>query len=210
MVSMLFYQGVGGLFSSITPKSGGLVTLAVYIGVGVAIMMGFAAVFFMMYKNKKKWFLEVEVKIPRADGKIVNSEWAKGTYDAKKGVVLVKRPGKKAVPLKPFDIKKFLQGGGKKETLTVVQVGIEDYRPVMIDSYLEMVDDKTGEEAILMKIKVDTTESKAWKESFEREAKSAYSLQSIFQQYAQYIGFGILFFMIFIGFAVLWGRVGPA
>jgi hypothetical protein len=70
-----------------------------------------------------------------------------------------------------------------------------------------MVDDQTGEEAALMKIKIDTTESKAWKTSFEREAKQAYSLQSFLQQYAQYIGFGILFFMVFVGFAILWSRV---
>lgn len=135
------------------------------------------------------------------------SESARGTYDAKKGVVLIKRTGKKPVPLKPFDIKRFLQGGRRSDTLTVVQVGIEDYRPVLIESYLDMIDDQTGEEAALMNIKIDTTESKSWKESFEREAKNAYSLQSLIQQYASYIGFGILFFSIFVGFAILWSKV---
>ncbi len=205
-MNIIFYQGVGELFGSITP-SGGITSLIIYMFLGIGILMAISIGFFIAYRSKKKWFLEVEVKIPRADGKIVNSEWAKGTYDAKRGVVFVKRKGKKPNALKPFDIKKFLQGGGKKETLTVVQVGIEDYRPVLIDSYLEMVDEQTGDEAVLMNIKIDTTESKAWKESFEREAKSAYSIQTLLQQYAQYIGFGILFFMIFVGFAVLWGRV---
>lgn len=206
-VSYFQESGVGGLLGSLIP-SGGLLSLAVYMGIGVAIMGAIAFLFFMIIRNKKKWFLEVEFKIPRADGKIINSEWGKGTYDAKKGVVLVKRPGKKQAAIKPFDVKKFLQGGGKKETLTVVQVGIEDYRPVLIESYLEMQDSETGAEAALMDIKIDTTESKAWKESFEREAKQAYSIQSFLQQYAQYIGFSILFFMIFIGFSILWSRVG--
>ena len=208
-MNYILYQagGLGELFGGISLGGGGLVTLFIYMAIGVSVMAVIALGFFFWIRAKKKWFLDVEFKIPRADGKIINSEWGKGTYDAKKGVVFVKRTGKRQVPLKPFDVKKFLQGGGKKETLTVVQVGIEDYRPVLLESYLEMTDDDTGEEAALMDIKIDTTESKAWKESFEREAKQAYSIQTFFQQYAQYIGFGILFFMIFIGFAILWGRV---
>lgn len=206
----IFLQGLGGLFGGFGGGGdGSIVTLFIYMAAGIAVMGGISLVFFMIVRNKKKWFLNVEFKIPRADGKIVNSEWGKGTYNARKGVVFVKRDGKPQAAIKPFDVKKYLQGGGKKgkETLTVIQVGIEDYRPVLLDSFLEMTDDETGQEAALMNIKIDTTESKAWKESFEREAKSAYSIQTLFQQYAQYIGFGILFFMIFIGFAILYGRV---
>lgn len=174
------------------------------MAVGVAIMGGIALLFFLIIRNKKKWFLKVEFKIPRSDGKIIQAEWGKGTYDARKGVVLVKRRKKKPVAMKPFDVKRYLQGA---DMLTVIQIGIEDYRPVLQESYLEMEDEETGEEAALIKTKIDTTESKAWKQSFEREAKNAYSIQTLLQQYAQYIGFGILFFMIFIGFAILYGRI---
>lgn len=206
-MSLIFYQGLGSLFGGFGGGSGGVLTLFLYMALGVGIMGAIALGFFFWIRARKKWFLNVEVKIPRADGRIVNCEWAKGTYNAKQGVVFIKRAGKKPNALKPFDVKKYLQGSGKKETLTVVQVGIEDYRPVLVESFLEMEDSETGEEAALMNIKIDTTESKAWKESFEREAKQAYSLQTLLQQYASYIGFGILFFSIFVGFAILWGRL---
>lgn len=198
-----------GFISNIVPKNifgGGMVSLIVMMIVGVLVLGGITLFFFMMIRKKKKWFIKVEFKIPRSDGKIINAEWGKGSYDANKGVVLVKRNKKKAVPMKPFDVKRFLQGS---DVLTVVQVGIEDYRPVLQESYLDMVDDQTGEEAAIMKARIDTSESKSWKQSFEREAKNAYSIQSLLQQYASYIGFGILFFMIFIGFAILYGRIKP-
>lgn len=205
----IFYQGLGGLFSGFGSGGGGLfgggiVTLFVIMLLGIIVMGSIAGFFFFIVRNKKKWFIKVVFQIPRSDMKLVNAEIGKGTYDANRGVVFVKRHKKKPVAMKPFDVKKYLQG---ESMLTVVQVGLEDYRPVLQESYLEMVDDATGEEAALINAKIDTTESKAWKQSFEREAKNAYSIQTLLQQYAQYIGFGILFFMIFIGFAVLYGRI---
>lgn len=199
-------MAIGDLFGSFGfgGGTGGIVGLLVQMIIGVTVLGGIVLLIFLYTRGKRKWFMKVEFKIPRSDGKIVKGEWGKGAYDIKKGVVYVKRKKKKPNALKPFDIKRYLQGD---DMLTVVQVGIDDYRPVLNESYLEMVDDVTGEEAALMLIKIDTTEQKAWKESFEREAKSAYSIQSLLQQYVQYIGFGILFFMIFIGFAILYGRI---
>lgn len=200
-------MAIGDLFGSLGLGNifgGGIVSLILLMLVGVSIMGGIALVIFLVIRSRRKWFLKVEFKIPRSDGKIINAEWGKGTYDANKGVVFVKRLKKKKVAMKPFDVKRFLQGS---DLLTVVQVGIEDYRPVLQESYLDMVDEETGEEAALMKAKIDTSESKSWKSSFERETKNAYSIQTLFQQYAQYIGFGILFFMIFVGFAILYGRI---
>lgn len=192
----------GGMFGNLF--GGSILTLFVYMFLGLLIMLIIGGSFAYFIVKKKRWFIKVEFKIPRSDGRIMNAEWGKGTYNAKKGVVFVKRKGKKQVPMKPFDVKRYLQGN---DLLTVVQLGIEDYRPVLPESFIEMYDDKTGEEAAYLKVKIDTSESKAWKQSFERDAKNAYSIASILQQYAQYIGFGILFFMIFVGFAVLWGRI---
>jgi len=195
---------IGEMLGGFIP-SGATMTTVVYIFLALLVIGGLGGGFYFYYVRKKKWFLNVEFKIPRSDGRFVNAEWGKGTYDAGRGVVFVKREGKKPVGMKPFDIKTYLQGSN---VLTVVQVGIEDYRPVLIDSYIEMVDEETGEEGALVKAKIDTSESRAWKSSFEREAKSAYSIISLLHQYANFVGFGILFFMIFVGFAVLYGRMG--
>lgn len=198
-------SALGDLFGSLGfGGGGGMLTLLLYMFLGIVGLAATFALFYWLYYRKKRWFLDLEVKIPRSDGRLITAEWAKGSYDARKGVVLVKRKGKRAVPCKPFDIKKYLQGD---KILTVVQVGIEDYRPVLLESYLEMVDDETGEEAAIIKTKVDTSESKSWKSTFERETKLAYNIQSLIDKYGHYIGFGILFFMIFVGFAILYGRI---
>lgn len=192
----------GGMFSNMF--GGGLITLFVYMALGVFGIGAIGGLFAYLVYQRKKWFIKVEFKIPRSDGRIMNAEWGKGSYNARQGVVHVKRKGKKPVPMKPFDVKRYLQGN---DLLTVVQIGIEDYRPVLPESFIEMIDDRTGEEAAYLKVKIDTSESKAWRQAFERDAKNAYSIATLFQQYAQYIGFGILFFMIFVGFAILWGRI---
>lgn len=213
--------GIGDLFGSLGLGSmfgGGVVNLLVYIIAGVVILGIIFGGLFYWYNARKKWFLTVNIKIPRGlkyikKGEvisdkdlqgIINAEMGKGTYDAKKGVVYIKRHKKKPVAMKPFDIKRYLQGNN---ILDVVQVGIEDYRPILPESYLEMVDETTGEEAALLMAKIDTSQGKSWKTSFERGNKDAFSLSSLFDQYKDYIGFGILFFMIFVGFAVLYGRL---
>jgi len=221
-------MAIGDLFGSLGIKSGtflggGLVSLFIQMVLGIIILGSIAGFFIWLYKRKKKWFIHVNVKLPRGlkylDPKsnlgiidsnnihltgIINAETAKGAYDTKLGTVLIKRYKKKAVAMKPFDIKRYLQGNN---ILDVVQVGVEDYRPILPESYIEMVDDKTGEETALMQIKIDTSESKSWREIYERTRKSTYSIMSLLQTYAPFIGFGILFFMIFIGFAILYGRI---
>jgi hypothetical protein len=204
--------GMGNIFG------GGIVNLIILMAIGITVLGSIVGGIYFAYSAKKKWYLKVEVKIPRGlkyieDGQtiddpklqgIINGEWAKGTYDAKQGVVYIKRHKKKPVPMKPFDVKRYLQGS---DILSVVQVGIEDYRPILPESYIEMVDEKTGEQAALLIAKIDTSQSKSWRSSFERSNKEAFSLSSLFDQYKDFIGFGILFFMIFVGFAILYGRM---
>lgn len=214
---------IGDLFGSLgfgNMFGGGIISLFIYIILGIFGIGLLGGLFYWLYYKKKKWYLKVEIKIPRGlkwlkPGEtlsdkdvnmtgIINAEWGVGTYDPKKGVVYIKRKGKRPVALKPFDIKRGLQGS---DILTVIQIGIEDYRVVLPESYIEVIDEQTGEEGALMRAKIDTTESKSWKESYERSAKNAYTIQGLLDKYGQYIGFGILFFMIFVGFAILYGRI---
>ena len=82
--------------SSLIPKgtalaSGGVSVLVyVVLGVVILLMLGGIIAFFML---KRKWNLSVEFKLIRSDGRMVNAEWGKGYYNAKKGVVFIKRPG---------------------------------------------------------------------------------------------------------------------
>ena len=105
--------------------------------------------------------------------------------------------------MKPFDVKRYLSNDN---VLTVIQIGIEDYRPVLDESYIEVVDEK-GEEAALLRAKIDTTEGKSWANSYERERKSTYTIMNWVQQHGTLLAMGLVIMMIFIGFAIVIQRL---
>lgn len=169
-----------------------------------------------LFIRKRQWNLDVEFKLTRNDGRITNAEWGKGSYNSRKGVVFVKRPGKgtKKIAIKIFDIRKYLQGD---RVLTVLQVGPEDFRPVLNDSWTEHIetykDDTSGEivevKESILNIKVDSGLNKAWKSSWDAAAKNAYSIKSFMQQFQTPIAIGIVIICCFVGFAILYTRIKP-
>ena len=208
---------LGGLFKGIGIGDGSnLVTnsLTIIIGVVILSICGFGLWWFL--KKRKKWNIKVEFKIPRniqsveqEDGSIkvtgnLNKEWGKGFYDSTRGCCYIKRKGKKAVSMKPFDVKQFLS---TDNILTVIQIGIEDYRPILDDSYIEVIDSATGEEAALIRAKIDTSESKSWKHSFERDANSAYSIKNWISEHGGLVAMGLVLMMNLIGFAIVISRM---
>jgi hypothetical protein len=194
--------------------SGGMM-IFIYIGLAFIILLMLGIIFVVFY-FKKRWNLDVEFKLTRSDGRITNAEWGKGYYNAKKGVVFVRRPtmGKfsKGVPIKIFDIRRYLQG---TSILTVLQVGPEDFRPVLNDSWTEHVetykDDKTGDiveiKESILNIKVDSGLNKAWKSSWDSAAKNAYSIRSFMTQYQTPISIAIVLIACFVGFAILYTKI---
>jgi hypothetical protein len=200
------------MIGSVTSGAG---TTGMWILIIVAVVVVLALIFglgFWYWNAKKRWNLRVEFKLPRSDGKMTQGEWGKGSFNSTRGVVYLKRNKMKKVPMEVFDIKKYLQG---TDLLTVIQIGPEDYRPVLNDSWSEVVveyeNPETGEvkrvrEAI-MNLRVDTGVNKAWKSSWESAAKKAYSITSFFQQFQTPIAVGIVVICVFVGFAIIWTRL---
>lgn len=195
-----FLGGLGGSTGLL-----GMARLAFYALLVLGVLSLCGIFLWYIIKRKRNWNLKVEIKIVRSDGKLLSAEWAKGEYNIKRGVVWIKRKGKPQVPMKPFDTEKFLQG--EKNILTVQQISPGHYIPVLPESFLEMEDDVTGQTASFARVKADFSESKSWKNQFEREAKQAYTIMSLLKEYAPYIGIGIVLFMNFAGFAVLYSRM---
>lgn len=193
----------------------GGISIIWYVIIGIVILVLIAIIILFFY-FKKRWNLDVEFKLTRNDGRITNAEWGKGYYDSKKGVVFVKRPnmGKFSggIPIKIFDIRRYLQGSF---IMTVIQVGPEDFRPVLNDSWTEHIetykDPKTGEikevKESILNIKVDSGLNKAWKSAWEAAAKNAYSIRSFFTQFQTPIAIGIVIICCFVGFAILYSKI---
>jgi len=204
---------IGGVVSGLIPQGSsiGLLILIGFLMVLVAVIFVFIA--FLIW-NKKRWYLKVEIKLPRSDGKIVNGEWGKGFFHSKQGVVYIRRPGwfQPKIALKIFDPKRYIQG---TDLITVIQLSPNDYRPVLPKSFLEYEveweDEKTGEVTIVkesvMNMECDKGASKAWQVAFDAAAKKAYSLQSFMTQFQTPIAIAIVLVAVFVGFAAVWTQL---
>ncbi|MHA1201359.1 MAG: hypothetical protein ACTSQ4_02405 [Candidatus Heimdallarchaeaceae archaeon] len=203
----------GSAISGAIPSGSVVGLIAIFIIVGMIVIIILALCYWLIY-SRRKWHLKVEIKLPRSDGNIVASEWGKGFFSAKRGAVYIKRPGawSRAIPLKIFDPKRYLQG---TDTMTVIQLSPVDYRPVLPSSFLEHEvehqDDKTGEITVvkesILNIKCDTGHSRAWAVSFENAAKNAYSIKSFMTQFQTPIAIAIVVMAVFVGITALWTQM---
>lgn len=204
----------GGLTGSFTGD--GLITTGITMIIGTVVLVLCAFGLWWFVWKKKNWNIKVEFRLPRnvrvyrdKDGKqvlegTINKEWGKGYYNQKRGHVVIKRKGVKAVIMKPFDVKKYL--AAPSNILSVVQVGVEDYRPILEDSYLNAAGED-GTSAALASVKLDTTQSKAWRTQLEREAKNTYSITGLLHEYAPWIGQALVLFTVIVGFAIVISRL---
>jgi len=218
---MAIWDDVVGSLSTGTGSS--LWTFAIII-IGIIIgllLLGFALWWWFV---KKRWNIKAEIKLTRSGGRITNAEWGKAYFNANRGVCFVKRPGvmQKAIAIRIFDIRKYIQGDN---VVTFIQAGPDDFRPVLNDSWesyeeSEPMKDNKGnpmkdedgnlvyEKASMMKIKVDTGLNKAWRAAWTQAARQAYTLKSFFTQFQTPIAIAIVIIAVFVGFAMMWTRLG--
>lgn len=222
---------VGEIVQDVGPATTTIVWTVIWISIVILVLIGIG-LFIWWAVKRKKWNLKVEIKLTRSDGKITMAEWGKGFYDAKRGVVMIKRPykGSRPIPMKIFDVRKYMQGS---DLITVIQAGPEDYRPVLNESWtkhdVEYDDetkpkkDKDGNPIVdeqgnpiyettlvkesILNIQTDTGKNKAWRIAWEEAAKNAYTIRSFLKQYQAPISIGIVVVCCFIGFAILWTKL---
>ncbi len=178
----------------------------------IVVLLGGGGALTYYFWNKKRWNLKIEFKIPRSDGQIILGEWGKGLWNAKRGVVYLKRNKMSTVPMKVVNITRYLQG---TDLMTVIQVGPQDYRPVLNDSWTEHIveyEDEKGnvieQKEAIINIKADTGLNKPWKSAWEAASKTAYSISTFLQQFQTPIAIAIVVISVFVGFAVVWTRLG--
>lgn len=151
-------------------------------------------------QQKRKWYLKIEFKMIRSDGKIIVPEWGKGFYDSKKGILWVKRNKLRKEYIKATDLKLYLQG---QDTITVVG-NSGNWKPIIPDSFIEVIDNETGEEASMMSVRVDMREDKPWAVQTERMLEDAFSIASFWNSIKDYLGWGLVIFVTIVGQAVVY------
>jgi hypothetical protein len=194
---------IDGLFSSMA-VFGSWTVIVIAVGIIVLALLGLVTWTVIV---KKRWNLLVEFKMVRSDGRITIPEWGKGRYDPKEGLIYLKRKRKRAEAVKAKRLDKYLQG---VNTLTAVG-NPGNWRLVIPETFLEVVDDETGETASIVRLRADTKDDKSWSVNFERSAKNAFTISNFMTQYgrALEIGFIVMITVIsnFIGFSIVLGRM---
>lgn len=213
-------MGIGDFLSPLGLGNGGagLMGLMNIILIALGAIVIISCIIWYFY-NLKRWNIKkVYFKLPREveflkEGEtldinnirgVIRREVGKGMYDTRRGVVFVKRRRKLKVPLKPFQLSEYLDADGNLE---VLQVGANEFIPIMPKSYLFYQDEDTGEMSCFVNHKTDLSASKAWRTSFEREAKSAFSIMGMLREYAPIIAIGLVIFLWGIQMLLLYTRI---
>lgn len=195
-------------------KIGVVGSKAITIGIWVVVIIIILAIVITLLiwsQRRKKWNLKVIVKLPRA-GQLIFGEFAKGHYDVKAGIVDIKRKRLKAVGMKPFDVKRFLQGN---KILEVLQVGATDFIPIDPKSYETLTEEykddegkvKTAKHVLFEMFTDDSLKRKTWKNYMERSAKDRFTLLGFLDKHWRAIEISIIMFVIFLGFSIMWIRL---
>ena len=205
--------------ANITEMFGGMgwdvLTWVLVAAGGLVVLLLLGSIGWWAYR-KKKWNLRVEIKMPRSDGKLIISEKANGHYDSNAGIVDIKRKKMRAVGMKPFDVREYLQGSN---FLEVMQVGAKQYIPMHPKSYEKFTtihkykDKKTKQDVeeetdyYTMKFVADVDKRKTWKTYFERTAKDRFTLLGFLSKHWRAIEISIIVFVMFLGFSIIWMRL---
>lgn len=182
----------------------GIWGIAIAIILFVILVIGGSVIWWQW--QRKKWYLQVLLKMPREGGRTINSEVAKGFWDARKATLWVKRKGAfgKKFFVQLDDIRKYLHGN---ETVELMGSGII-WKPILFESYLNIIDSNTGQEANIMTYSMDFTKDKAWAISAERDYTSTFSLSDVFNKLKDYIGWGLVIAIVILAEVVRVAYVG--
>ena len=158
--------------------------------------------------KRRKWYLTVPLKMPRDGGRTINMEVAKGYWDARKATLWVKRSGLFGAKffVKLDDVRKYLQG---ENTVELLGSGV-NWKPILPQSYLTVIDERTNQEAEVMSYSMDFTEDRAWAIKAEREFVDTFSLSDVFNKLKDYIGWGLVIGIVILAEVVRIAYIGGA
>jgi len=200
------FTDVGGLSSTVSSITGTAAALGVRIGAAIlgVLLIGL----FIWYKyNKKSYNIPVTIWIPRSDGKLLDEIDATGGFfrvrQPEGGFVTEFRLKRKGSPVlaQPPPSSHFLIGLRRK--LYLIQKGIDDFEPVIPDSFRE-VTTETGEVYALTELKCINQAATAWVEDNRENAKRRFILHGFWEKYKDFIQMSIFIFIVMIAIYINW------
>ena len=198
------YTGqLGGSFSGILGSTWDIVSKLL-----IATIIGGAVIALIIWKKKKKSMnIPVTIWIPRSDGKITDEINAIGGYfrlkQAEGGYITVfrlKRKGLATLEIPPPS-SRFLVGLSRK--LYLVQKGIDDFEPVLPDSF-KMATTSTGKRVAVIDLKCINQDATAWVEDIRENARKRFTLHGFWEKYKDFIQITIFIFIVMLSMFINW------
>jgi len=183
---------------------GGTLMLIFWLVLGVILIV--AAVFFAKKRKENLAFnIPVTIFIPRSDNRTRDIIRAKGGYFKSQAVggittFRLRRKGVGTIEMPP-PASRFLVGYNRE--LFLVQKGMDDFEPILpesfsfIDTEVPGGDGKTKKVAVI-NLKCVNQDATAWKFDNEQNAKKRFTFNSFWEKYKDFIQITIFIMIVFI------------
>ena len=198
-----YMGGMGGSFSTILASTWSLVSKLLVAGLVGAVII--AAIIWR--KKKKAMNIPITIWIPRSDGKITDEVSAVGGYYRTKqgdgGYITtfkLKRKGLATIEITP-PASRFLVGLSRK--LYLIQKGIDDFEPVLPDSF-KMVETSNGKRVAVINLKCINQDATAWVEDVRESSKKRFTLHGFWEKYKDFIQITIFIFIVMLSLFINW------
>jgi len=190
--------------SAITNAIGGWIYLVFWLVGGALLIIG--AFFFAKRRKMKQAFnIPVTIFIPRSDNKTRDIIRATGGYFKSQAVggittFRLKRKGVGVIEMPP-PASRFLVGFNRE--LFLVQKGMDDFEPILpesfsyVDTEVAGGDGKTKKVAVI-NLKCVNQDATAWKFDNEQNAKKRFTFSSFWEKYKDFIQITIFILIVFI------------
>jgi len=199
-----------GFTSGLSGMLGTVIRAGLWI-CGLIVLVVVLVIVLRWKKNKNSFNIPITIWIPRSDGKIVDEFNAVGGYFKSSPVggitsFRLKRKGASTIDIPPPS-SRFLVGLNKK--LYLVQKGMDDYEPVLPESFKTVetqARDINGNpiRRAVVNLKCINQEATAWKFDNEQSAKKRFTIWGLWDKYKDIIQMSLFAFMIILAIFIVW------
>ncbi len=192
--------GSDAIYSTIS----GTISLVFWLIGGLVLIVG--ALFLAKKRKESASFnIPVTIFIPRSDNKTRDIIRAKGGYFKSQAVggittFRLKRKGVGTIELPP-PASRFLVGFNRE--LFLVQKGMDDFEPILPESFSYVDTEVAGgdgkkKKVAVINLKCINQDATAWKYDNEQNAKKRFTFQSFWEKYKDFIQITIFILIVFI------------
>ena len=199
-------EAISGFTGTLGGMLGGFMSFIIKLIAGI---LGISLIGFGLWWRKQKslYNIPLTIWIPRSDGKITDEIQAKGGYfktsQPQGGEITtfrLKRKGQKVIDIPP-PASRFLVGLSRK--LYLIQKGVDDFEPVLPDSF-RYASLPSGKKIALINLKCVNQDATAWVEDNRENARRRFTLHGFWEKYKDFIQITIFIFIVMLALYINW------